>query len=38
MYLLANLAVGGAYTTHPDQHTKFPATFDLDYVRVWGER
>lgn len=38
MYLLANLAVGGAYTTRPDAHTRFPATLDLDYIRVWSER
>ena len=34
MYLLFNLAVGGAYPGDPDEATKFPAQFDIDYVRV----
>jgi beta-glucanase (GH16 family) len=34
MYLLANLAVGGDFATSPDG-TAFPATFEIDYVRVW---
>jgi beta-glucanase (GH16 family) len=37
MYLLANLAVGGDFATAPDAETVFPATFEIDYVRVWDE-
>jgi beta-glucanase (GH16 family) len=36
MYLITNLAVGGEYTTAPSRSTKFPATFDVDYIKVWG--
>jgi beta-glucanase (GH16 family) len=35
MYLLINLAVGGEWPGAPDEKTKFPATFDIDYVRVY---
>ena len=35
MYLLVNLAVGGDWPGAPDEKTKFPATFDVDYVRVY---
>ena len=35
MYLLANLAVGGEWPGAPDEFTEFPASFDIDYVRVW---
>jgi beta-glucanase (GH16 family) len=35
MYLLVNLAVGGTWPGAPDQQTKFPADFLVDYVRVW---
>jgi hypothetical protein len=38
MYLIANLAVGGNYTQPPTADTKFPATLEVDYVRVWGEK
>lgn len=34
MYLLVNLAVGG-WAKAPDSSTMFPATFEVDYVRVW---
>jgi len=34
MYLVFNLAVGGVYPGPPDAETKFPASFDIDYVRV----
>lgn len=37
MYLVANLAVGGEYPGDPDEDTVFPATFFIDYVRVWQE-
>lgn len=35
MYLLANLAVGGDWGGPPDADTRFPAEFEIDYVRVW---
>ncbi|HEY5784397.1 MAG TPA: glycoside hydrolase family 16 protein [Microlunatus sp.] len=34
MYLVMNLAVGGAYPGPPDSSTPFPATFEIDYVRM----
>jgi beta-glucanase (GH16 family) len=34
MYLVLNLAVGGAYPGPPDEATAFPATFAVDHVRV----
>lgn len=34
MYLVMNLAVGGAYPGPPDAGTSFPATFEIDYVRM----
>jgi beta-glucanase (GH16 family) len=35
MYLIANLAVGGSWPGSPDNTTRFPATFDIDYIRVF---
>ena len=35
MYLIANLAVGGDWPGAPDETTAFPASFDIDYVRVY---
>lgn len=35
MYLLANLAVGGDWPGDPDASTPFPASYQIDYVRVW---
>jgi beta-glucanase (GH16 family) len=37
MYVLATLAVGGDYPGTPDVDTAFPATFAIDYIRVWRE-
>jgi len=34
MYLVLNLAVGGVYPGPPDDATKFPATFEIDRIRV----
>jgi beta-glucanase (GH16 family) len=34
MYLVLNLAVGGVYPGPPDATTKFPATFEIDRIRV----
>ena len=35
MYLAISLAVGGAQAKYPDQSAKFPATFEIDSVRVY---
>lgn len=35
MYLLVNLAVGGKWPGNPDATTRFPARFEIDYVRAW---
>ncbi len=35
MYLLANLAVGGAFPGPADNTTPFPARFEIDYIRVY---
>ena len=34
MYLIANLQVGG-WPGRPTGETPFPATYEVDYVRVW---
>jgi beta-glucanase (GH16 family) len=36
MYLLANLAVGGDWPGAPDASTRFPASFDIDYIRAYA--
>ena len=43
MFLLLDLAVGGgstgnALTRIPDESTRFPASFDIDYIRVYKRR
>lgn len=35
MYLIANLAVGGEWPGEPDGTTQFPATYEIDYIRVY---
>jgi len=35
MYMIANLAIGGAWPGSPDQTTSFPAYYDIDYVRAY---
>lgn len=35
MYIILNLAVGGWFPGPPDENTQFPASFDIDYVRVY---
>ncbi|HSU66743.1 MAG TPA: glycoside hydrolase family 16 protein, partial [Tepidisphaeraceae bacterium] len=35
MYPIMNLAVGGTWGGNPDSTTQFPATMDIDYVRIW---
>ena len=35
MYIIANLAVGGAFPGSPDSTTAFPAGFEIDYIRVY---
>jgi beta-glucanase (GH16 family) len=36
MYLLLNLAVGGTWPGYPDEHTHFPAKFQVKYVRAFA--
>lgn len=38
MYIILNLAVGGFFPGPPDETTPFPASFDIDYVRVFQKR
>jgi beta-glucanase (GH16 family) len=38
MYLIANLAVGGDWGGPPDAATRFPAGFEIDYIRVWTRK
>lgn len=35
MYLMLNVAVGGDWAGAPDSSTQFPATMQVDYVKVW---
>lgn len=35
MYMLANLAVGGNWPGAPDARTRFPATYEIDYIRAY---
>src|SRR5690606_39253934 len=35
MFLLVNLAVGGAWPGSPNSSTQFPADYQIDWVRVW---
>ncbi len=35
MYLIMNLAVGGDWPGPPTKSTKFPAFFNIDYVRIY---
>ena len=34
-HMVLNLAVGGGFVGNPDASTKFPAQFEVDYVRVF---
>lgn len=36
-YIILNLAVGGAWVGAPDMFTIFPATMEVDYVRVYQD-
>jgi hypothetical protein len=38
MYMLLNLAVGGGWPGAPDETTKFPAKYSIDWVRVYKRR
>ena len=38
MYILADLAVGGAWPGDPDSSTVFPAQLEIDYIRVYSRR
>jgi beta-glucanase (GH16 family) len=35
MYLIVNLAVGGDWPGPPNSTTKFPAYYDIDYIRIY---
>ena len=35
MFLLANLAIGGEWAGAPNASTKFPALFEIDYIRAY---
>ncbi len=35
MYMLANMAMGGDWAGAPDDTTKFPATYAIDYIRAY---
>jgi len=35
MYLLVNLAVGGWWPGDPDENTRFPAQYKIDYIRAY---
>ena len=35
MYMLANLAVGGNWPGAPDAGTRFPATYEIDFIRAY---
>jgi beta-glucanase (GH16 family) len=37
MFVYANLAVGGDWPGNPDANTKFPASYDIDYIRVFQQ-
>lgn len=38
LYLAVSLAVGTPNSGDPDSQTKFPASFDIDYIRVFARR
>ncbi|MDX1807219.1 MAG: glycoside hydrolase family 16 protein [Paenisporosarcina sp.] len=38
MYLLMNVAVGGTWVGDPNEKTVFPASMDIDYVRIYSQR
>lgn len=35
MYVITNLAIGGAWPGPPDSTTAFPAYYDVDYIRIY---
>ena len=35
LYTIVNLAVGGKWPKDPDESTEFPATMDIDYLRIY---
>lgn len=37
MYAILNLAVGGWWPGDPNASTPFPSSFEIDYVRVYGD-
>jgi beta-glucanase (GH16 family) len=37
MYPIMNLAVGGSWGGPPNAATQFPASMDVDYIRIWQQ-
>lgn len=37
MFLLVNLAIGG-WAKEPDDQTRFPAKFEIDYIKAWEKQ
>ena len=37
MYPIMNLAVGGSWPGNPNASTPFPASMDVDYIRIWQQ-
>jgi len=38
MHIIAGLAVGGNYDGTPNEETKFPAFFEIDYIKVYQNK
>ncbi|HYG25740.1 MAG TPA: glycoside hydrolase family 16 protein [Caulobacteraceae bacterium] len=38
MFLVANMAMGGSWAGVPDASTRFPATYEIDYIRAYQFR
>jgi beta-glucanase (GH16 family) len=37
MYIILNLAIGGNWPGDPNSETKFPNSFDIDYVKIYEQ-
>ncbi len=35
MYIIANTAIGGWWPGSPDESTRFPGEYSIDYIRAW---
>ena len=38
MFMVANMAMGGSWAGVPDASTRFPATYEIDYIRAYQFR